>query len=46
MNAPGRLQQAHRIGVIALRAAQLQYLKTRGADAPARLWSGFAVFTA
>ena len=30
----------------ALRAAQLQYLKTRGADVPARLWSGFAVFTA
>jgi CHAT domain-containing protein len=32
--------------VRALRAAQLQYLKTRGTDAPARLWSGFSVFTA
>jgi CHAT domain-containing protein/tetratricopeptide (TPR) repeat protein len=32
--------------VRALRTAQLQYLKTRGADAPARLWSGFSVFTA
>jgi CHAT domain-containing protein len=30
----------------ALRTAQLQYLKTRGADVPARLWSGFGVFTA
>ena len=32
--------------VRALRAAQLQYLETRGADLPARLWAGFALYTA
>jgi CHAT domain-containing protein len=31
--------------VRALRAAQLQYLETRGADVPARLWAGFALYT-
>jgi CHAT domain-containing protein len=32
--------------VRALRTAQLQYLKSRGAEVPARLWSGFGIFTA